>query len=104
MTKKEECPKCDELMFVFMRTIPIVGAVGDIDLYECRACGCEEAQIVLATEWGIRKENKARIDEALKVAVEKHEPGMLNTRKTPGEFPICDAIHEFDTGLEEISP
>ena len=101
---KEECPRCDELMLVFTRTIPGANEVGDIDLYECRACKYEEGLIVFHTAWGITNEAKNRISKALMVAAEKHEPGMVHKRKDPGEYPCCDAMHEFDASLENISP
>lgn len=101
---KEECPKCDELMFVFMRSIPGTNKVGDIDLYECRACGYEEGLIVFYAEWGFTNEAKARIEKALNIAIEKYEPGMINKKKASGEYPCCDVMHEFDTSLENISP
>lgn len=100
--KKEECPKCDELLFVFMRSIPGAGGTGDVDLWECRGCQYEEAIIVLRTDWGLTDDSIARIKSSLERAAEKYEPGMMKMAKAPSEYPCCDALHEFDAGLERI--
>ncbi|KKN79622.1 hypothetical protein LCGC14_0338260 [marine sediment metagenome] len=99
---KEECPHCNELAFVPLRTILVSGGYGDIDLWECQNCKHEEAALVIWADWGITEETALRISRALKVAVDKYEHGMIERRKASGIYPCCDALHEFDSGLGRL--
>ena len=100
---KYECPKCDELMFVFLRIIPGAGGMGDVDLWECLSCQYEEAAIVVFADWGILDGSIVRIKALLKEAAEKYEPGMMTTQKVSGINPCCDALHEFESSLQRIT-
>ncbi len=100
--KKEECPKCDGLSFVFDISLPSLDEFGDVDIWECRECGHKAVLKIVPDGWFIHEGEMARITRALEVAANKYELGMIHTRKAPGEYPCCDALHEFETSLHKI--